>query len=117
MIFLSDGWRISKRTNCYTGVGATSIQPNPWEANKGLDSCKYACFKHPDCEAIIWGKETCHLRKDLQKKQCRPNPTVDLLEKPKGKKSVKKKPYKLSQAMNTFIEIQFQKYKKFLKTA
>jgi len=80
---LEKGWIVSAKTNCYTGAGAISIEPNPWEKHRTLDSCKRACLNHPECEAIVWGYGACHLRKDIVKEYCRIGKGLTLIERPK----------------------------------
>ena len=57
------------------------MQPNPWEENESLDSCKKACANHAECEAIVWGNGGCHLRKQIVKEQCETRKGWTLLEK------------------------------------
>ena len=85
--FLADGWIVSASTNCYTGAGAISMTPNPWETQKSLVSCKKACYNQVECEGIIWGNGACHLRKYIMKNQCKTGQLgkgLTLLQKPEG---------------------------------
>ena len=87
--FLEDGWVVTASTNCYTGAGAISMTPNPWEKQKGLESCKKACYNQVECEGIIWGHGACHLRRFIRKNQCKTGQLgkgFTLLQKPQGKK-------------------------------
>ena len=77
-----DSWRVSLATNCHAnGAGATNINPNPWETNRSVDSCKIACSSLADCEGFVFLNGNCHLRKNINKKKCLNQPGHTLYEK------------------------------------
>jgi len=80
-------WKAHTATDCYTGRGATTIQPNPWEVNGSLESCQTACLQKADCTGFIWGKRpsenspSCNLRKNIDVQKCQKNTRWTLYEK------------------------------------